>query len=110
VTKSLGALCIALAVLSATAQTRWRFPVTIEALQDVQAKATFETPYQSRGVLYVSGGKSFVVKKGQRFLMVKAYSEGTCRIRFENKEYDVSSCPWMDGFTDHRVDVFKVIR
>ena len=41
--------------------------------------------------------------------MIKIYSEGECRIRFEKKEYDVSSCPWLDGFSDHQTDIFKVI-
>jgi hypothetical protein len=61
-------------------------------------------------VLFVNApGESFTIKKGQRFLMVKVYSEGECRIEFERRQYDVSSCPWMDGFTDHQEDVFKVV-
>ena len=109
VKKLVGVACIALAALPAAVQTRWHLPITIEALQDVPAQ-TVETGRQLRGVLYVNGRRSFTIKKGQRFLMVKAYSEGECRIQFENKQYDVSSCPWMDGFTDHQEDVFKVVR
>jgi hypothetical protein len=60
-------------------------------------------------VLYVGRGQSFTVKKGQRFLMVKVYEEGGCRIEFEKKQYDVSSCPWLDGFRDHQEDVFRVV-
>ena len=41
--------------------------------------------------------------------MVKIYDEGGCRIEFEKKRYDVSSCPWLDGFTDHQQDVFRVV-
>jgi hypothetical protein len=106
--KPILAACITLAVLPTTGQTRWRFPVTIEALQDVPAHAA-GTGRQERGVLYVSGGKSFTIRKGQRFLMVKVYAEGECRIQFAKEEYDVSSCPWMDGFTDHQKDVFKIV-
>ena len=62
-----------------------------------------------RGVLYLSGGRSFTIAKGQRFLMVKVYDEGECRIKFENREYDVGSCPWLDGFRDHQEDIFKVV-
>ncbi len=91
----------------ATGQTKWRLPVTIETLQDVQVHAT-ETGAQKRGVLYVGGEKSFTIKKGQRFLMVRVYADGECRIQFEGAEYDVSSCPWLDGFSDHQEDVFKV--
>lgn len=106
--KPIFAVCIALAALRTTGQTRWRLPVTIEALQDIPAHAA-EAGRQKRGVLYISGGKSFTIKKGQRFLMVKVYAEGECRIQFANEAYDISSCPWMDGFTDHQRDVFKIV-
>jgi hypothetical protein len=99
--------CIGMLILPA-GQTSWRLPATIEALQDVPAQSV-EPPHQLRGVLYVSGGRSFTIAKGQRFLMVRVYGEGECRIKFENREYDVSSCPWLDGFTDHQEDVFKVV-
>jgi hypothetical protein len=88
--------------------TRWRLPATIEALHDVPAQSV-QGSQQLRGVLYVSGGRSFTIAKGQRFSMVKVYDEGECRIKFENTEYDVSSCPWLDGFRDHQEDVFKVV-
>ena len=98
---------IAVPVLPA-GQTGWRLPATIEALQSVSTQSV-QPPSQLRGVLYVSGGRSFAIRKGQRFLMVKIFDEGGCRIKFENREYDVSSCPWLDGFTDHQKDVFKVV-
>jgi len=104
--RPIGAVC--LAALSIMGQTKWRFPVTIEALQDVPAHAE-ETGRQVRGVLYVGLGQSFTIKKGRRFLMVKVFDEGECRIEFEKRQYDVSSCPWLDGFTDHQEDVFKVV-
>jgi hypothetical protein len=89
-------------------RTEWRLPATIEALRDVPTHSV-QPPRQSRGILYVSGKRSFTIRKGQRFLMVKVFDEGECRIKFENREYDVSSCPWLDGFSDHQEDVFKVV-
>jgi hypothetical protein len=107
-TKLLGIGCIGLLVLSADTRGRWRLPATIEALQDVPAQS-IQRSHQLRGVLYVAGEGTFTIEKGQRFLMVKVYDEGECRIKFKNREYDVSSCPWLDGFTDHQENVFKVV-
>jgi hypothetical protein len=104
----IGAVCVALSAIPTVGQTKWRLPVTIEAVRDVSAAAV-ETGRQERGVLYVGRGKSFTIKKGQRFLMVAVAAEGGCRIEFEKKQYDVSSCPWLDGFADHQEDFFKVI-
>jgi hypothetical protein len=103
------ALSVSVAIFPVAGQTRWRFPVPFEALKDVQAKPV-ESGGQLRGTLNVGGGKAFTIRKGQRFFMVKAYTEGECRIQFENKQYDVSSCPWMDGFADHQEDVFRQLR
>ncbi len=106
-----GAACV-LAVASVAAvgaaQTKWRLPVTIEVLKDVPLETTQGTR-QPKGVLYVSGKPPFVIKKGQRFLMVKIEPAGGCRIRFEAREDSVASCPWLDGVTDHQVDVFKIV-
>ena len=89
-------------------QTSWRLPVTITAVQDVAARSV-ETGGQTRGVLYVGRGHSFTIKKGQQFLMVKIAAEGGCRIEYGKRPYDVSSCPWLDGFRDHQEDFFKVV-
>lgn len=102
------AIGIVILAVSTIGQARWDLPATIEALQDVPARAE-ETGGQKRGVLYVGREESFVVKKGQRFLMVQIHQEGGCRIEFEKRQYDVSSCPWLDGFRDHQEDVFRVI-
>jgi len=107
--KAVIALSFSVAVFPVAGQTKWHFPVAFEALKDVRAKPV-ENGAQLRGTLYVNGGKSFTIRKGQRFFMVKAYSEGECRIQFENKQYDVSSCPWMDGFADHQKDVFRQLQ
>jgi hypothetical protein len=86
-------------------------PVTVEIKQDVEV--THETVGgQVRGKLYLGGGtasKDFVMKKGQRFQMIALRQEGGCRIRFEGKEYELSSCPWLDGFRDHQADIFSVV-
>lgn len=102
------AVLVALLALSPIAQTRWRLPVTVEVFQDVPAQVEGKDG-QRRGVLYVDRGQVFTVKKGQRFLMVKLGQEGGCRIEFEKKQYEVASCPWLDGFRDHQEDIFTVV-
>ena len=105
-------LCIALVAIGAGQSTAgWVLPATIEALQDVPAHLE-DLPTQQRGVLYIVGPKSFrpfTIKKGQRFQMLRVLREGECRIRFEKNEYLVSSCPWLEGFTDHQAEVFEVV-
>ena len=85
-------------------------PVTVEVKQDVEA--THESVGgQLRGKLYLGGraSKDFLLKKGQRFQMVAVGQEGGCRIRFESREYDLSSCPWLEGFRDHQADIFSIV-
>lgn len=107
--RPIGGLCVAFAAFSTVGQTNWRLPVTIETLVDVPAHAE-GAARQVRGVLYISPDEQpFTVKKGQRFLMVKIHGEGGCRIEFEKKQYNVNSCPWLEGFTDHQEDIFKVV-
>lgn len=88
-----------------------RLPLTVEVQKDVEV--THETVGgQEKGKLYLGGplsSKDFVIKKGQRFQMTAVHQEGGCRIRFENRQYDISSCPWLEGFTDHQAGVFRVI-
>lgn len=97
-------------MLAVGAQSRWHLPVTIEVTQDVDVRSSERRPDgsfgQLRGSLYAS--KAFKIRKGQRFEMVKIYTEGECRIRFQKKEYDLSSCPWLDGFADHQADIFRM--
>ena len=84
--------------------------VTIELLQDVEV--TQESPvHLSRGKLYLDdrNAKPFRLRQAQRFVMIRKGSEGSCRIRFEDTEYGLSSCPWMEGFTDHQTDIFRVV-
>ena len=107
------AMCIALAALPAyqSSTAAWRLPATIQVRQDVLVRLN-DTPKQQRGVLYIAGSKSFepfTLKKGQRFQMLAVLREGECRIRFEKTDYLVTSCPWLEGFTDHQSDVFEVV-
>ena len=103
------AAVLMLVALPVHTQNRLRLPITIEVLRDVPAHKD-DQPSQQRGVLYASTPKPFTIRKGQRFLMIKVYSEGECRIEFEKRQYDVASCPWLDGFADHQSDIFKVVR
>ena len=99
-------------MLAAPAQSDRRLPVTIQVMQDVDVKTSERRPDgsvgQERGSLYSS--KAFRIKKGQRFQMIKLLGEGECRIQFEKKIYDLSSCPWLEGFTDHEKDIYKIIQ
>ena len=104
-------LCVSiLGALMLFAQTgsRWLLPLTIEVRQDVAVRASEGSHGQERGVLYAS--QAFQIKKGQRFQMIKIYTEGECRVRFQQREHDLHSCPWLDGFADHQSDIFRVIR
>jgi hypothetical protein len=97
-------------IFAAGDQSRWHLPVTIEVARDVDVRSSerqSDGRYgQLRGTLYSS--EAFLIKKHERFQMVKIYTEGECRIRFQGKEYDLHSCPWLDGFRDHQADIFRV--
>jgi Tfp pilus assembly protein PilF len=84
--------------------------VIVELVQDVDV-VLFSDPVQERGKLYVGDldATPFSLKAGQRFEMVEPLGEGSCRIRFEGRDYRIVSCPWLDGFTDHQTDVFHVV-
>jgi hypothetical protein len=86
-------------------------PITVEVTQDVEVIHNTK-PHQSRGTLYLNDlyTKEFRIKKGQRFQMIQITTECGCRIRFEGKEYGLSSCPWLDGFRDHQSDVFFIVK
>ena len=93
--------------LAAQTDPLWRVPVTIEALRDV----TVGRGPVARTRLSITGDDSdeFIIKKGERFQMVAIYREGQCRIRFKTMERDISSCYWLEEFSDQEPDVFKVI-
>ena len=67
------------------------------------------TRFEVRGTLYAGRNtEPFVIRKGEAFQMIAAGGESGCRIRFDKREHDLSSCPWLEGFTDHWTDIFEV--
>ena len=76
---------------------------------------------EPRGALVIGGfdaarefgdrqpGEKFQIKKGERFLMIEIHAEGGCTIKVQQGQFFVGSCPWLDGFTDHQEDVYKVV-
>jgi hypothetical protein len=86
-------------------------PVTINMLQDVQINAVEEISGSdgaepgSRYAMVTLG-----IRKDQQFQMIDIHLEGGCRILFEDKQYDLASCPWLPGFRDHQDDIFKVMQ
>jgi hypothetical protein len=102
---------LAALIFASGGQTRWHLPITIEVTRDVDVKSSERQSNgryaQLRGTLYSL--EAFRIMKGQRFQMVMIYPEGECRIRFEKREYDLSSCPWLDGFRDHQTDIFRIV-
>jgi hypothetical protein len=116
-------LCAAFAasfVAAAFAQSSWSVSATIEALTEVPVEVRTDGR-QPRGVLVISSGDAlmefgdgepgvkFRIKKGQRFLMTEIHAEGGCSIKLKQREMFVGSCPWLDGFTDHEADIYKVV-
>jgi hypothetical protein len=102
---------IALAILlSCPAQVAGPLPVTIEVRQSVEVTHIVE-PHESRGKLYLEDTKAsaFRLAKGKKFQMVGIGKEGSCRIRFGGNEYGLTSCPWLEGFSDHQTDFFSVV-
>jgi hypothetical protein len=90
-------------ILSIPTQVPRHLPITVEVKRDVDVTHNAE-PYESRGKLYLDNpkAKAFRLKKGQRFQMIKIGQEGSCRIRFEDQDYGLTSCPWLEGFSDIR--------
>ena len=84
--------------------------ITIEVQRDIDVTHNTQ-PYESKGVLYLSEptAKDFRLKKGERFQMVETLSDGGCRIRFKGKIFAITSCPWLEGFTDHQGSIFRVV-
>lgn len=90
-------------------QSNSNLPVTIKVLKDVVVSSESH-PAETRGVLTVSLNNSrFTIRMGKTFQMISIGSEGGCKIRYNGDEYEVSSCPWLDGFSDHQADFFKVL-
>jgi hypothetical protein len=101
---------VLLIIFAGPAQFAGHLPVTIEVKRDVEVTHNSKA-HESRGKLYLDDVKvkAFRLKKGQRFQMVEIGQEGSCRIRFGDNEYGLTSCPWLEGFSDHQTDVFKIV-
>ena len=99
-----------LVILSIPSQVSRHLPITIEVKRDVEVMHSAEG-YERRGNLYLDDpkAKAFTLKRGQKFQMIKIGPEGGCVIRFGDQHYGLTSCPWLEGFSDHQTDVFKVI-
>lgn len=82
-------------------------PVTMEVTRDVKVTHNSGSS-ETRGTLYLQDmhAPPFWIRKGHRFQMLKAESEGLCQIQFEGRKYGLTSCPWLPGFKDHQTDVF----
>ena len=99
-----------LMTIGGLAQAGWQLPVTITALRDVEVANRQPLGFEVRGTLYAGRSEeAFVIRKGETFQMIAVRGEGGCRIRFNKREYELSSCPWLEGFTDHWTDIFEVV-
>jgi hypothetical protein len=89
---------------------RSHLPVTLKVTQDVQVKPSSSPKRHRRGTLVIGGdAKAFTIRKGETFQMTKLLGEGECRIRFLNRDYDLGSCPWLEGFTDRETDIYEPV-
>jgi hypothetical protein len=102
-------IIVLLMILTAPGQVSRRLPVTIEVKRDVEV-TQYTDSHDPRGTLYLDNikEKAFRLKKGQRFQMLEVGQEGGCRIRYQDREYGLISCPWLEGFRDHQTDVFSI--
>jgi hypothetical protein len=88
-------------------------PMSIEALADVTVEPQNFHGHGEKGRLgyfrsTAAEAVTVVIKKGQRFKMLKELGEGSCRIEVEGNSFDLQSCPWLPGFTHHEEDVYRV--
>jgi hypothetical protein len=90
---------------------RAHLPSTIEVTQNVEAiPSSVAREHRWRGTLVIRPNlKAFRIKKGQTFQMTELLGEGECRIRFGKKDYEVESCPWLEGFRDRETDIYKPV-
>ena len=99
----------------ATTQPLVASPSSIAVTEDVSLEP-YEYERESkriRAILqFFNDETKVVIPRGQRFQMISSVGqmEGGCRIRFESKNYEVASCFWLEGFADHRSDIFVVIK
>jgi hypothetical protein len=91
---------------------------SIEVLMDVFIEPAMGGLTSERGHLYYYRVASRVpsetpprarVPAGQRLAMLAYLGSGRCRIAFEGRVFDVSSCPWLPGSTDRDDDIFRIV-
>ena len=86
-------------------------PVTIEVLKDVSLEPFDTSKEHLKGLLlFFNEQKPVVIRRGQTFQMIRPWGqmEGGCLVRYQRKEYEISSCFWQEGFRDHQTDFFVV--
>jgi hypothetical protein len=101
----------ALFILQATAKPPNDRPMTIAVTKDIilERYRTEREQQHIRGLLqFFDDEKPIVIRRGHTFQMVNktGQMEGGCRIRFERREYEIASCWWLEGFSDHQADIF----
>jgi alpha-amylase/alpha-mannosidase (GH57 family) len=104
---------LALAILQAGSKPANPMPVTITVTQDVIVEPyRIEREQQHMRALlqFFNDQKPVVIRRGRTFQMVyeMGQMEGGCRIRFQRREYEIASCWWREGFSDHHADIFVV--
>lgn len=67
--------------------------------------------HEEKGKLYLAepNAKEFLIKKGQRFDVTQVGDEGGCTVRVQKRSFELTSCPWLDGFVDHQAETFQVV-
>lgn len=77
--------------------------LVITLMRDVRVVDRGAAP-EERGVLY--GDTSLVLPRGTELTMIRIGLEGGCTVRRGALLLSLTSCPWLDGFTDHQSDIF----
>jgi hypothetical protein len=83
-----------------------RVPLKIVARRNVEVRRDGVAP-QERGVLY--GDTSLLITRGDSFEMQRVGPEGGCQVMYKGRAMELSSCPWLPGFSDHQWDVFAIL-
>ena len=104
--------CVLLCASSSLAQmgrVAWDYqsvPVAIQVRGEIPLRPCEN--YQERGVL-CSRGAIDSVSEGDVFHMTEIGSEGGCTIDLRGQEFEISSCPWVEGFSDPQEDLFAIV-
>jgi len=107
VTVAIFASATSLSFAQTPQRVNWDFkavPITVEVVRDVPVGGR---TCGARGTLCTSA--EFVIPRGGRFQMLEVGLEGGCTIEYQQSRYEVSSCPWVLGFTDPQAEVFVIV-